>query len=274
VTFAGGEPLLREDLEELLAHTKQYDFDTNITTNGLIATPDRVLALAQAGLKIFTFSLDTLDPEIYQLVRGVPLKPVLRNIKKTIDNRALLKNMSLAISLVVSRPTIDSVPEVIRFATTNNLSINIQVVHPAWYSEWFDKDHKYSEQVQFREEDEPRLQALIQEILTMKNEGYNIITNSAYLEGIPGFGTRKAMPKDFHCLSGYDAISINVGLDVYSCIDAGVMGNLRKDKLEDLWFSKKWQEHRQKMYDLKCSKCWIICHTEGLPDNYKAVFRD
>ncbi len=274
ITLAGGEPFLRQDLLELTAYTANLGIKTNVTTNGLVASIDKVNALFDAGLDSLTWSIDTLDPEIYEFVRGVPLTPVIRNLKKAIENKHCYpQKSSLNISCVISRHTIDSVQDVVRFATHNDMSINIQVVHPAWYSEWFDQDHKYSQMVQFTEEDEPKLEALIEDLILMKQEGYNIVTDTHYLQGIPGFGIRKEMPEGFHCLSGYETISINSKLDVYSCIDAGIMGNLREDKLEDLWFSKQWQEHRDKMWELNCNKCWIICHTDGLPEDFDRIRR-
>jgi MoaA/NifB/PqqE/SkfB family radical SAM enzyme len=274
ITLAGGEPFLRKDLTHLVHYAAQYGIKVNVTTNGIIATPNRVNKLFEAGLDSLTWSIDTLDPEIYEFVRGVSMTPVMRNLKQAIRNKdSFPEKATLNISCVISRHTIDSVKDVVRFSTDNDMSVNIQVVHPAWYSEWFDKDHQYSQQVQFTEEDEPKLEALVDDLIRMRQEGYNIVTDTNYLRGIPAFGVRHAMPENFHCLSGYDSISINVGLDVYSCIDAGIMGNLRENNLEDLWFSKEWQKHRNKMWGLQCNKCWIICHTEGLPDTYDRIRR-
>ncbi len=274
ITLAGGEPFLRKDINELVHHCFKLGLNTNVTTNGLIANINRVCSIYENGLRSLTWSIDTLDPEIYQFVRGVSLKPVMRNLMTAIEyKKSFPKKSSMNISCVISKPTIGSVKDVVRFASNNDLSVNIQIVHPAWYSEWFDKDHKYSRKVAFTEEDEPALRALIDDLIMMREEGYNIFTDPNYLHGIPAFGARHALPENFHCMSGYDSISINRDLDVYSCIDAGIMGNLRKDKLEDLWFSKKWQEHREKMWEVKCSKCWIICHTEGLPDNVDRIRR-
>lgn len=48
--FSGGEPLLREDLEELVAHAHGLGFYTNLITSGVGLTESRARALKAAGL--------------------------------------------------------------------------------------------------------------------------------------------------------------------------------------------------------------------------------
>ncbi|KAF1022547.1 MAG: putative mycofactocin radical SAM maturase MftC [Paracidovorax wautersii] len=48
--FSGGEPLLREDLEELVAEARRLGFYTNLITSGVGLTEQRIGALKAAGL--------------------------------------------------------------------------------------------------------------------------------------------------------------------------------------------------------------------------------
>lgn len=48
--FSGGEPLQRDDLEELVAHAHKLGFYTNLITSGIGMTEQRAKALKQAGL--------------------------------------------------------------------------------------------------------------------------------------------------------------------------------------------------------------------------------
>lgn len=49
-SFTGGEPLLRDDLEVLVAHARARGLATNLVTNGTLATPERARGLKAAGL--------------------------------------------------------------------------------------------------------------------------------------------------------------------------------------------------------------------------------
>ncbi|WP_413761099.1 radical SAM protein, partial [Vibrio vulnificus] len=48
--FSGGEPLLREDLEELVAYGHELGYYTNLITSGIGLKPARLDALKAAGL--------------------------------------------------------------------------------------------------------------------------------------------------------------------------------------------------------------------------------
>ncbi|WP_404424484.1 GTP 3',8-cyclase MoaA [Nibricoccus sp. IMCC34717] len=69
--FTGGEPLLRADLPEIIAHAKhvlRVD-DVAVTTNGWFLERTAP-ALASAGLDRITVSLDSLDPRTFGLMNG------------------------------------------------------------------------------------------------------------------------------------------------------------------------------------------------------------
>ena len=58
VLFSGGEPLLREDLPELVAHAAQRGIRPVISTNGTLLTKNLALALKKAGASYMGVSLD------------------------------------------------------------------------------------------------------------------------------------------------------------------------------------------------------------------------
>ncbi|AVP98249.1 GTP 3',8-cyclase MoaA [Ahniella affigens] len=69
--LTGGEPLLRPDLPELIAELVALPGveDLALTTNGELLA-DKADALARAGLKRITVSLDALDPDIFKTLSG------------------------------------------------------------------------------------------------------------------------------------------------------------------------------------------------------------
>lgn len=62
--FTGGEPLLRDDLEELVAYADGLGFYTNLITSGIGLTEERLLALKAAGLKHVQLSLQSTRSEL------------------------------------------------------------------------------------------------------------------------------------------------------------------------------------------------------------------
>jgi pseudo-rSAM protein/SPASM domain protein len=69
VLFSGGEPLVRDDLEELVAHAADVGLRPVLSTNGTLLTPERARALRDAGLAYAGVSVDGL-PERNDQFRG------------------------------------------------------------------------------------------------------------------------------------------------------------------------------------------------------------
>jgi cyclic pyranopterin phosphate synthase len=79
IRLTGGEPLLRRDLERLvamLASTRRVQ-DIALTTNGSILTREKAIALREAGLNRITVSLDSLDDAVFRRMNDVDF-PVAR----------------------------------------------------------------------------------------------------------------------------------------------------------------------------------------------------
>ena len=65
IVFSGGEPLLRQDLEKIIAHYKQTNVSSIVTiTNGLLLTEQRFRSLVNAGLTGIAFSIDSFETTI------------------------------------------------------------------------------------------------------------------------------------------------------------------------------------------------------------------
>ncbi|MGD8457880.1 MAG: GTP 3',8-cyclase MoaA [Anaerolineales bacterium] len=88
VRITGGEPLMRKDLEVLiamLADIPNLD-DIAMTTNGSFPL-ERIVSLHEAGLQRMTVSLDSLDDEVFTAMNdvGVPVARVLAWIETSIE---------------------------------------------------------------------------------------------------------------------------------------------------------------------------------------------
>jgi radical SAM protein with 4Fe4S-binding SPASM domain len=70
VVLTGGEPLIRKDLEQLVAHGSQLGLSMVVGTNGVLLNELRVVSLKKAGAMGIGISLDSLDPESHNRFRG------------------------------------------------------------------------------------------------------------------------------------------------------------------------------------------------------------
>ncbi len=64
-SFTGGEPLLREDLEQMVAFARRLGLEVNLVTNGTLADAARARSLRKAGLGTAQVSLEAPDADAH-----------------------------------------------------------------------------------------------------------------------------------------------------------------------------------------------------------------
>ena len=69
VIVEGGEPLLREDLFELLGLMRQKQLEVHLITNGMLLNLWMMTALKRLGVKVMV-SIDGATPQTYEAIRG------------------------------------------------------------------------------------------------------------------------------------------------------------------------------------------------------------
>ena len=99
IRITGGEPLVRRELEGLVAQLAQLDVDLTLTTNGALL-PQKARALADAGLRRITVSLDALDDAVFRALNDVdfPVDRVLEGI-----DAATAAGLPVKVNAVVKR---------------------------------------------------------------------------------------------------------------------------------------------------------------------------
>lgn len=108
--FSGGEPLVRRDLETLVAEARRLGFYTNLITSGLGLDEARIEALRDAGLDHIQISLQAADPDVAAAVAGSPKA----HAKKLAMARAVkAAGYPMVLNVVLHRHNIDRIDEII-----------------------------------------------------------------------------------------------------------------------------------------------------------------
>jgi radical SAM protein with 4Fe4S-binding SPASM domain len=113
VSFTGGEPTLRRDLPELIAHAKGRKMRTNLITNGIrCAGEDFVSQLAEAGLDSAQVSLEAGDSQTHDTVVNHP-----GAFQQTIQGLENLKQAGIHThtNTTINSRNIDALPGMIDF---------------------------------------------------------------------------------------------------------------------------------------------------------------
>ena len=122
VKFTGGEPMLRQDLEEIVRRTPD-DMESSLTTNGTFL-PDRAEALKDAGLERVNVSQDALSPEAFkQVTKSSAYDDVMAGVDAALDTGLA----PVKLNMVVFEQTAGYVPEMVDHVAANE-GLQLQLI--------------------------------------------------------------------------------------------------------------------------------------------------
>jgi pyrroloquinoline quinone biosynthesis protein E len=110
--LSGGEPLVRKDLEELVAHARQEGMYSTLVTSALGLTRARAQRLKDAGIDHVQISFQDVDTDIAERIAGV------RSVRQKREAAAIVKDLDLAFSVnvVLHRANLDRIEAIIEMA--------------------------------------------------------------------------------------------------------------------------------------------------------------
>jgi MoaA/NifB/PqqE/SkfB family radical SAM enzyme len=236
VTFTGGEPTLRRDLENIVAEVDRairLKYVTLITHGGML-TAERAQSLWTAGVHQFNISLDYLD-ERHDAARGIPglsakimaAIPAMR--ARGIDN--------IRFNTVIKNDNLDQILPIVRRARDLGVGVNFSV-----YTDSKNGNRRYV----LSGELERELAEVVRQLLVIKRARRGIITNSDYyLEQIPRY-VRGELREP--CRSGIRTIHIDPTGHVKRCPDFPTDFHWRD-----------FQEYKP----VNCNACYYACRGEA-----------
>ncbi len=102
-SFTGGEPLLREDLEEMIRLARRHGLQVNLITNGTLADRRRARSLFRAGLRTAQVSVESLDAETHDLLTGRP-----GSFQKTLEGIRCLQAAGISVQTNTTMTAVNS----------------------------------------------------------------------------------------------------------------------------------------------------------------------
>lgn len=115
--FSGGEPLVRQDLEQLVVHAHQQGFYTNLITSGMGLNEQRIAQLKQAGLDHIQISFQASDPVVNDALAGSK-----HAFEQKYEMCRLVKQYDypMVLNFVIHRHNIDQIEQIIELCLELN----------------------------------------------------------------------------------------------------------------------------------------------------------
>jgi pyrroloquinoline quinone biosynthesis protein E len=112
--FSGGEPLLRQDLELLVAKAATLGLYTTLVTAGTLLTPEKTAKLREVGLDHIQISIQDSRASLSDNIAGI------RSFEQKLAAARLVKKLGfpLTLNFVLHRYNLDRIEEIIELAET------------------------------------------------------------------------------------------------------------------------------------------------------------
>lgn len=244
INVTGGEPFLRDDLDEILDVLKKKTSRVVISTNGYYT--DRILAVVRKhpwiGVRISIEGLPKANDEL----RGIPdgFDHGIRTLAEL--HHFGLKDIGFGITL--SDRNISDLLELYHLAKMMGVEFSTAAVHNSYY---FHKD----DNIVFRQEEALlALQALIDELL--KSHRLKDWFRAYFNVGLANY--IKGNPRLLPCYMGSESFFLDPYGEVRPCnVMERSMGNIKQQSFEEIWQSADADEIRQLVAQCPCN-CWMI----------------
>lgn len=119
--LTGGEPLIRDDIVEIVREIALHAKEVSMTTNGSLLL-EKARGLAEAGLARLNVSVHSLNPSTYRFITGGSL--LLEKVLKGIDE-ALNYGLKVKLDVVVLKANLNELGELIEYASGKGVDVNI-----------------------------------------------------------------------------------------------------------------------------------------------------
>lgn len=252
VTFTGGEPTLRHDLVELVSETQRLGIVSGVVTNGTLLDEELSGKLAEAGMDYIQITLESSVPSVHDSVTGVE-----GSWERTVEGirNAVKTGVYVSVNSTLMRANYETIKDTIKFVAdlgVHGYSLNRLI---------------YSGKARLIEGLEPpideiaKLVSEAKELCIEYDLDFNWYGVTRYCEMDPmGLGLG---PK--FC----SACSINIAIEpdgsVIPCQSHYFkLGNILKDKWEDIWYSEECVKIRDAKYvGGACVNCPLMSLCRG-----------
>lgn len=244
INLTGGEPFLRDDLEDIIKILKKKTRRLVISSNGYLT--EKIISLFEKhkdiGIRVSIEGLPKANDELRGLKDGFD-----RGIRTLIRlNKLGIKDIGFGIT--VSDKNTKDLLDLYHLAKMMNIEFATAAIHNSFY---FHKvDNKFENPIEAIND----FRKLVVELLRSKKfkDWFRAYFNFGLINYIKG------KPRLLPCEMGFDSFFLDPYGEVLACnVMEESMGNIKEKTFYDIWNSKRADEIRDKVKH--CQKnCWMI----------------
>ena len=188
VLLIGGEPFVRHDINHIIKAFTDVNIHVRMQTNGL-ASIKALKQCVDAGGHDISISLDSLEKSVQETINGEYPKSWTRAIKTVANiNKLFPENGTAFFGTVLMPRNLFHIKDVIEFATEIGWGVSLVPVHtsstdnPAGFRTFDDLSV-----CKFTKEYYPYVAEVIDDLKTLRNNGFNLYDSDEYLDDMYRF---------------------------------------------------------------------------------------
>ncbi|MDP3041336.1 MAG: radical SAM protein [Candidatus Omnitrophota bacterium] len=265
IHFGGGEALLFEGVLDLVSFCAEKGFRTNIASNGWLIDEEMAMQIADSGLTEINLSLDSLDEDVDDYLRGV--KGVYRRKMKAIDFLSkYCKNTRIGICSAIYDLNLDGILPLADWVNNNDKIDSIFFMAPMQPNNTpLDKTWWRGQYGFLWPKDSAKVCLIVDKLLELKASGRKIGGQNSQLEAFKlYFRCPEKFVKKTQC-NLFRAIHVSAVGDIFLCFRWEILGNIKKtDDINHILNSEQADAVRQKIVTCRDNCHFLLnCFFEG-----------
>ena len=225
IGFSGGEPLVRDDLETLVAHARRLGYYTNLITSGVGLNETRIAALKEAGLDHIQLSFQDSTRELNDFLSSTRTFELKRKVAGLIK----AYGYPMVLNCVLHRYNLPHVAQIIEMALELGAEY-LELANTQYYGwAWLNRDQLLPTAEQLREAED-----------TVNRYRARIGTQCRILFVVPDYFEQR--PKA--CMNGWGSVFLGVAPDgaALPCHAARSLPGLSLPNVREMSLEKIWYE--------------------------------
>ncbi len=250
LVFSGGEPLLRQDIVDLVSYASSRGLRVAVATSLATATQETIKRLVDAGLKLVAVSLDGASSEVHDRFRGVPglFKKVTELINVLLDY-----GITVQLNFTLTRKNAEELPKVAELAER----LGVRYMHVLHFLP-VGRGRKYTSELELP------VKSALTLLMNLLRREWNIIIKPTCIpqfwplakELLPDLYAKLTAMYAPGCIAGSRYFYISPIGDVQPCPYLGLkLGNVREKTLSDILKEPLFEKLRSRELSGRCGSC-------------------
>lgn len=270
-----GEPLLNQELPEIIGYLKGRNVEVIINSNGTLLSPEWQEKLVKSNLDEYRCSIDGAKDETYARIRGANLLPKLKQgMEGLVLTKELLGSTTPRISIwcVATRENLAELPDLVRLAAGLGVP-EVYLQRMVYFARNHDGQFGMArdETAIFGKDSENQEKIIADCALLSKELGVDFRASGAR---DPQSSLAAARPEDFApwqaCLRPWTTAYVTSNGNCLPCCispfatsdyESLILGNLLEKPFDDIWNAPLYQEFRTRLLSNQphqaCSGCGV-----------------